>query len=58
MKRNEHCLYSEYEIQGLTSKRDSHCATYRLYVIYPTENIGTDFRSAVWICMTEENLQF
>ena len=25
IKRNGHCLYSEYKIQGLTIKRDSYC---------------------------------
>ena len=30
IKRNGHCLYSEYKIQGLTNKRDSYCASYCL----------------------------
>ena len=30
MKRDGHCLYSEYKIQGLTSKKDSYCAKYCL----------------------------
>ena len=33
IKRNGHCLYSEYEIQCLTSKRDRYCATYCLYIL-------------------------
>ena len=28
IKRNGHCLYSEYKIQGLTSKKDSYCASF------------------------------
>ena len=30
IERNGYCLYSEYKIQGLTSKRDSHCASFWL----------------------------
>ena len=33
IKRNGYCLFSEYKIQGLTSKRDSYCASYCLYII-------------------------
>ena len=36
IKRNGHCLVSEYKIQGLTSKRGSSCASYRIYIIYLT----------------------
>ena len=46
-KRNGQCLYSEYKIQGLTSKRDSYCASYCYYIIYLTRVIGIDFISAV-----------
>ena len=28
LKKNGKCLYSEYEIQGLTSKKDSYCAAF------------------------------
>ena len=28
IKRNGYCLYTEYKIQDLTSKKDSYCATY------------------------------
>ena len=42
-KRNGYCLYSEYQIQ----KRDSYCASYCLYIIYPTKVLGVDFKSAV-----------
>ena len=28
IKRNEHCFFSQYKIQGLTNKRDSHCASF------------------------------
>ena len=31
IKRNGHCFYSGYKIQGLTIKRDSYCASYCLY---------------------------
>ena len=33
IKRNGHCLYSEYQIQ----KNDSFCASYCLYIIYLTK---------------------
>ena len=46
-KRNGHCLYSEYKIQGLTSKLDSYCASYCLYIIYLTNVLRIDFKSAV-----------
>ena len=46
-KRNGYCLYSEYKKQGLTSKRDSYCASFWLYLIYLTKVIGIDFKSAV-----------
>ena len=47
IKRNGYCLYSEYKIQGLTSKQDSYCASYCLYIIYLTKVIGIDFKSVV-----------
>ena len=47
IKRNSYCLYSEYKIQGLTSKRDSYCASYCLYIIYLTKLLGIDFKIAV-----------
>ena len=47
IKRNGFCLYSEYKIQSLTSKRDSYCASYCLYIIYLTKVLGIDFKSAV-----------
>ena len=47
IKRNGYCLYSEYKIQGLTSKRDSYCASYCLYIIYLIKVLGIDFKSAV-----------
>ena len=34
IKRNRHCLFSDYRIRGLTSKTDSFYAGYCLYVIY------------------------
>ena len=43
IKRNEYCLYSEYQIQ----KNDSYCASYCLYIIYLTKMLGIDFKSAV-----------
>ena len=43
IKRNGHCLYSEYQIQ----KNDCFCASYCLYIIYLTKVIGIDFKSAV-----------
>ena len=43
IKRNEFCLYSEYQIQ----KNDSLCASYCLYIIYLTKALGIDFKSAV-----------
>ena len=47
IKRNGYCLYSEYKIQGLTSKQDSYCASYCLYIIYLTKVLRLDFKSAV-----------
>ena len=43
MKRNGHCLYSEYQIQ----KNDRFCASYCLYKIYLTKIVGIDFKTAV-----------
>ena len=45
--RKGYCLYSDYKIQGLTSKRDSYCASYCLYILYLKKVSGTDFKSAV-----------
>ena len=47
IKRYGYCLYSEYKIQGITSKQDSYCASYCLYIIYLTKVLGIDFKSAV-----------
>ena len=47
IKRNGHCLYSEYKIQGLTSKQDSYCASYCLYIIYFTKVVRLDLKSPV-----------
>ena len=61
IKRNGHCLFSEYKIQGLTNKGDIYCASYCLFIIYLTKVSGVDFISAVlilyyqiifWILMT------
>ena len=43
IKRNGHCLFSEYQIQ----KNDIFCASYCLYIIYLTKVSGIDFKSAV-----------
>ena len=43
IKRNGHCLYSEYQIQ----KNDSFCRKYVLYILYLTKVLGIDFKSAV-----------
>ena len=43
IKRNGYCLYSEYQIQ----KEDSFCGSYCLYIIYLTQVLGIDFKSAV-----------
>ena len=43
IKRNGYCIYSEYQIQ----KNDSFCASYCLYILYLTEVIRKDFKSAV-----------
>ena len=47
IKRNGHCLYSEYKIQSLTSKQDSCCASYCLSIIYSKKVLGIDFISVV-----------
>ena len=44
IKRNGHCLYSEYQIQ----KNDNFCASYSLYILYLTKVLGFDFKSAVF----------
>ena len=43
IKRNGHCLYSEYQAQ----KTDSFCASYCLYIIYLTKMLDIIFKSAV-----------
>ena len=43
VKRNDYCLYSEYQIQ----KIDSFCGSYCLYIIYLTKVVGIAFKSAV-----------
>ena len=47
IKQNGCCLYSEYKIQSLRSKRHSYIARYCLYIIYLTKVIEIDFKSAV-----------
>ena len=47
IKQNGHCLYSECKTQCLTSKKDSYCEAYYLYIIHLTKVIGIDFKSAV-----------
>ena len=47
IKRKGYCLYSEYKVQGLTSKRNSYCASYCLYILYLTKVFGIDFKPAV-----------
>ena len=36
IKRNGHCSYSDYKIQGLTDKKEYFCASYCLYRNYLT----------------------
>ena len=43
IKRNGHCLYSEYQIQ----KNDSYCASYCFHILYLTKVIGIDFKTTV-----------
>ena len=43
LKRNGHCVYSEYQIQG----NDSFCASYCLYIVYLVKILGKDFKPAV-----------
>ena len=47
IKRNEHCLCSEYKIKGLTSTKDNNYASYCLYISFLTKMVGMDFKSAV-----------
>ena len=47
IKQTGHCLYSEYQIQGQTNKRDSFCASYCLCILYLTKDFGIDFESTV-----------
>ena len=46
-QRKGYCLFSEYKIQGLTSKRDCNCASYCLYIVCLTKVMGIDFKSTV-----------
>ena len=46
MKRIGHCLYSEYKIQGMTSEKDSCCASFCLHTIYIAKVLGLDYKSA------------
>ena len=46
IKRNGNCLSSEKKIQDLTSKMDSNCPAYCLYIIYLTTVSRIDFKSA------------
>ena len=43
IKRNGHCLYSEYQIQ----KNVSFCASYCSYIIYLTKVLGIHVKSAI-----------
>ena len=43
IKRNGYCLYFQYQ----TQKNVSFCASYCLYIIYLTNIVGIDFKSAV-----------
>ena len=47
VKRNGHCLFSEYKKQGLTNKRDNFCASFCLDIVYLRKVDGIDFKSAV-----------
>ena len=47
IKRNGHCLISEYKNQGLKSDKDLYCSAYCLYINYPIKVLGIDFKSAV-----------
>ena len=57
LKRNKHCLYSEYKIQGLPNKRDSYCASYCLYISYLTKVVGIDLNLLFRICISKEVLE-
>ena len=54
IKQYGQCLYSEYNIQSLTRKKDSYCASC-LYKIYLTKMLGIDFKSAVLILYYQKN---
>ena len=47
IKRNGHCLNSEYKREGLTSKTDKYCSSFCLYILYLTKAIGIEFKTAV-----------
>ena len=47
IKRNGHCLNSEYKIQSLTKEKNCSCAAYCLYIIYLPRVIGIDFNTAL-----------
>ena len=43
IKRNGHCLFSEYKTEGLTNEQDSYYASYCLYLICLTKVWGKNF---------------
>ena len=47
IKRNRHCLYSEYKKQGLTSKKDCFFASYCLYIRYLAKVSAIGLKSTV-----------
>ena len=47
LKRNVNCLDSEHKIQGQTSKKDSYCASFCLFILYLTKVLCIDSESAV-----------
>ena len=47
IEQNRYCLYSENKKQGLTSKRESYCASFCLYIIHLTKVKGLGFKCRV-----------
>ena len=54
-KSNGPCLYSDYKIQGQTSKRDFVCASFLLCIIYLTKAEGLDFKTVVLTMYYQRN---
>ena len=58
IKRNEHCLYSEYKIQGLTNNRDSYCASYCLFILFLNKSLRNLFQICCFESIIKKILEY